>query len=100
MSRARTDTLLVIDETHTQFAVYGGGTHDFGLTPDIVTGGKGIGGGAGRRVRMTDPLSDYLADNLEGDFAGQAWCSHRWNGLRERVVDGRREGRALARVHP
>ncbi len=38
-------TLLIIDETHTQFAVWGGATGRFGLGPDIVTGGKGIAGG-------------------------------------------------------
>jgi len=66
------DTLLIIDETHTQFAVYGGGTRDFGLSPDIVTGGKGIGGGVPVGVfGMTEPLSHYLADNLEGDFKGK-----------------------------
>jgi glutamate-1-semialdehyde 2,1-aminomutase len=62
-------TLLVVDETHTQFAVYGGGTRDLGLDPDIVTGGKGIGGGVPVGVfGMTVELSDFLADHMEGDF--------------------------------
>ena len=62
-------SVLIVDETHTQFAVYGGGTREFSLTPDMVTGGKGIGGGVPVGVfGMTEPLSDYLAANLEGDF--------------------------------
>lgn len=66
-------TLLAIDETHTQFAVYGGGTHDFSLSPDLVTGGKGIGGGMPVGVfGMSDELAAYLADHVEGDFVGKA----------------------------
>lgn len=62
-------SLLVVDETHTQFAVYGGGTRDFELSPDIVTGGKGIGGGVPvGAFGMTVPVSDFLADRVEGDF--------------------------------
>jgi glutamate-1-semialdehyde 2,1-aminomutase len=41
----RHGTLLVMDETHTQFDLYGGVTAHYGVGPDIVTGGKGIGGG-------------------------------------------------------
>ena len=63
-------SLLIVDETHTQFAVYGGGTRDFALTPDMVTGGKGIGGGVPIGVfGMTAQLSDFLAAHVEGDFA-------------------------------
>jgi glutamate-1-semialdehyde 2,1-aminomutase len=62
-------TVLIVDETHTQFAVYGGGTREFALTPDMVTGGKGIGGGVPVGVfGMSAPLSDYLESHLEGDF--------------------------------
>jgi len=35
----RYGTLLVLDETHTQFDVYGGAVTHFGVAPDIVTGG-------------------------------------------------------------
>ena len=35
--------VLIVDETHVQFAVHGGGTAVFGLEPDLLTGGKGIG---------------------------------------------------------
>jgi glutamate-1-semialdehyde 2,1-aminomutase len=41
----RAGTMLIVDETHTQFAVWGGATRRFDLKPDIVTGGKGIAGG-------------------------------------------------------
>ena len=40
-----TGTLLIIDETHTFSAGYGGATGLFGLAPDIITIGKSIGGG-------------------------------------------------------
>jgi glutamate-1-semialdehyde 2,1-aminomutase len=57
--------LLIVDETHTQFAVYGGGTRHFGFEPDIVTGGKGIGGGVPIGVvGMTDVLAAVMAENL------------------------------------
>ena len=38
-------TLLIIDETHTQAGYFGGFTHLWGLTPDIVSLGKCVGGG-------------------------------------------------------
>ena len=63
-------SLMIVDETHTQFAVYGGGTREFALKPDLVTGGKGIGGGVPVGVYgMTVELSDFLGDHAEGDFA-------------------------------
>lgn len=37
--------LLIIDETHTQVAEYGGFTRLWGLEPDILTLGKCVGGG-------------------------------------------------------
>ena len=62
-------TLVIADVTHTQFAVQGGGAQEFGLDPDIVTGGKGIGGGMPVGVfGMTAPLGDFLANHVEGDF--------------------------------
>jgi glutamate-1-semialdehyde 2,1-aminomutase len=61
-------TLLIIDETHTQFAVYGGGTRRLGLRPDLVTGGKGIAGGVPIGVYgMTRELADVMEANPEDD---------------------------------
>jgi len=66
---SRHGTQVVADVTHTQFAVYGGGAHDDGLSPDIITGGKGIGGGVPVGVfGMTAGLAAFLTDHLEGDF--------------------------------
>ncbi|MEV6013180.1 aminotransferase class III-fold pyridoxal phosphate-dependent enzyme [Streptomyces sp. NPDC051976] len=60
--------LLVVDETHTQFAVHGGGTRRFGFRPDIITGGKGIAGGVAIGVfGMTDDLGAFLADHRADD---------------------------------
>ena len=57
--------LLIVDETHTQFAVYGGGTRYFGYEPDIVTGGKGIARGIPiGTVGMTDALAAVMSQNL------------------------------------
>lgn len=65
-------TLVIADVTHTQFAVQGGGAQEFGLDPDIITGGKGIGGGMPVGVfGMTAPLADFLAHHVEGDFTQQ-----------------------------
>jgi glutamate-1-semialdehyde 2,1-aminomutase len=41
----RHGTLLILDETHTQFDCYGGAGAHFGVRGDLVTGGKGIAGG-------------------------------------------------------
>ena len=68
-STRRHGTLVIADVTHTQFAVLGGGAQELGLDPDIITGGKGIGGGMPVGVfGMTAPLADYLAVHVEGDF--------------------------------
>lgn len=57
--------VLIVDETHTQFAVYGGGTRHFGFQPDMVTGGKGIAGGIPIGVvGMTDALASVMSANL------------------------------------
>lgn len=41
----RHGVILIIDETHTQVACYGGFTRLWGLQPDILTLGKCVGGG-------------------------------------------------------
>lgn len=67
---ARHGTLLILDETHTQFDVYGGTVTHYNVTPDIVTGGKGIAGGIPIGVYgMTRDLAALVEQNL-GDEAG------------------------------
>ncbi len=62
--------LLILDETHTQFASWGGGTRRFGLRPDIVTGGKGVAGGIPIGFYgMTRPLGAFMEDHPDSDFA-------------------------------
>jgi glutamate-1-semialdehyde 2,1-aminomutase len=66
----RYGTLLVLDETHTQFDLYGGTVTHYDVMPDIVTGGKGIAGGIPIGVYgMTRDLAGLLEQNL-GDEAG------------------------------
>ena len=60
--------VLIVDETHVQFAVHGGGTIAFGLAPDMLTGGKGIGGGVPIGViGMTDAMAEVLSANRDYD---------------------------------
>ena len=66
----RHGTLLVMDETHTQFDLYGGAVAHYDVTPDIVTGGKGIAGGIPiGAYGMTSELADLIASNV-GDETG------------------------------
>lgn len=60
--------LLIVDETHVQFAVHGGGTTAFGIEPDMLTGGKGIGGGVPIGViGMTDAVAEVMTVNRDHD---------------------------------
>jgi glutamate-1-semialdehyde 2,1-aminomutase len=60
--------VLIVDETHVQFAVHGGGTVAFGLEPDMLTGGKGIGGGVPIGVvGMTDHIALVVSSNRDHD---------------------------------
>jgi glutamate-1-semialdehyde 2,1-aminomutase len=72
----RHGTLLILDETHTQFDLYGGTVAHYDVTPDIVTGGKGIAGGIPiGAYGMTPELAGFVAGNLgdeTGDVAGLA----------------------------
>jgi glutamate-1-semialdehyde 2,1-aminomutase len=76
-----TGTLLVIDETHTISAGPGGCTAAWGLTPDVVTIGKAIGGGIpigayglsaelGGRVEALDAADLVDVGGVGGTLAG------------------------------
>ena len=72
----RSGTLLVMDETHTQFDLFGGAVSHYGMTPDIVTGGKGIGGGIpigayGMTTELACLVESNCADET-GNVAGIA----------------------------
>ncbi len=74
LTRAR-DALLVLDETHTQTAAYGGLTRAWGLEPDIVTLGKSLGGGIPiGAYGMTGELREHMERHLDayGRRAGLA----------------------------
>ena len=67
----RTDTLLVIDETHTLCAGPGGMTARDGLRPDVVVVGKTIAAGVpagawGMRTELADRVRASLGWNGEG----------------------------------
>jgi glutamate-1-semialdehyde aminotransferase len=53
--------LLILDETHTQTAAYGGCTRAWGLEPDLIALGKSLGGGVPvGAYGMTAALRDHL----------------------------------------
>ena len=79
----RTDTILIIDETHTICAGPGGATGAWGLEPDMLVIGKTIGGGIpaaaygmsasiGERVRASIPLEESDVGGIGGTLAGYA----------------------------
>jgi glutamate-1-semialdehyde 2,1-aminomutase len=69
---ARYGTLLVMDETHTQFDYYGGAVSRYDVTPDMVTGGKGIAGGIPIGVYgMTTELASLLESNLADEVGNE-----------------------------
>ncbi len=58
--------LLVLDETHTQTAAYGGLTRAWGLEPDVITLGKSLGGGVPiGAYGMTGELRDHMERHLD-----------------------------------
>ena len=64
----RYGTVLVMDETHTQFDLYGGTIRHYGVSPDIVTGGKGIAGGIPiGAYGMTAELASLLDSNVSDE---------------------------------
>jgi glutamate-1-semialdehyde 2,1-aminomutase len=61
-------SLLILDETHTQMAAWGGLTRTLGLEPDIVTLGKSLGGGVAiGAYGMTEPLAQLMESHLDSD---------------------------------
>ncbi|HMC69019.1 MAG TPA: aminotransferase class III-fold pyridoxal phosphate-dependent enzyme, partial [Mycobacteriales bacterium] len=64
-----TGTLLVVDETHTFSAGWGGATTAWGLQPDAVTIGKAIGGGVPiGAYGLTDELAERLLADRSADI--------------------------------
>jgi len=79
----RAGTLLIIDETHTICAGPGGYTRAHGLSPDLLTLGKPIGGGVPGsvygfsaevvgRLKGKIPLADSDTGGIGGTLAGNA----------------------------
>jgi len=58
--------LLILDETHTQTAAYGGLTREWALEPDILTLGKSLGGGVPiGAYGMTGDLRAWMERHLD-----------------------------------
>ncbi len=62
-------TFLILDETHTQMAAWGGLTRELGLLPDVVTLGKSLGGGvAVGAYGMSEALARVMERHLDIDI--------------------------------
>jgi glutamate-1-semialdehyde aminotransferase len=79
----QTETILIIDETHTICAGPGGFTRAHGLQPDVITIGKTIGGGIpagaygfteeiGERINASITWEDCDVGGIGGTLAGYA----------------------------
>ena len=65
----QTGTLLILDETHTQMAAWGGLTRELGLEPDMVTLGKSLGGGVAiGAYGMSETLAQVMERHLDIDI--------------------------------
>jgi glutamate-1-semialdehyde 2,1-aminomutase len=65
----QTGTLLILDETHTQMAAWGGLTHELRLDPDFITLGKSLGGGiAIGAYGMSETLARVMERYLDIDI--------------------------------
>lgn len=63
-------TLLMIDETHTLSAGWGGATRAWGLQPDILVVGKSIGGGIpSGAYGLTDKVADAVTERTRSGEA-------------------------------
>jgi glutamate-1-semialdehyde 2,1-aminomutase len=78
---AANDVVLIFDEMVTGFRVaWGGGQERFGVTPDLATYGKAIGGGlAVAAVAGREDLMRHL-DPRRSSEAGYVYCSGTLNG--------------------
>ncbi len=79
----RTETLLILDETHTICAGPGGYTRAHGLTPDLLTIGKPIASGVpaavyglsaevAQRIRISTNIAEADTGGIGGTLAGNA----------------------------
>jgi glutamate-1-semialdehyde aminotransferase len=67
----QTGTILIVDETHTQAAAYGGFTRAWGLEPDVLTSGKCLGGGVPiGGYGLSSELNAMVERNLRAEDAG------------------------------
>ena len=61
-----TETLLIVDETHTFSAGPGGATRRFGIAPDALTIGKSLGGGVPcGAYGLSEELAERVLSSLE-----------------------------------
>ena len=90
-------TLLILDETHTICAGPGGYTAAYGLTPDMLTIGKPIGGGVpaavygfsgevARQLRGRIQLADCDTGGIGGTLAGNALALAAMRATLEQVL--------------
>jgi glutamate-1-semialdehyde 2,1-aminomutase len=93
----RTDTLLILDETHTISAGPGGCTRAWGLSPDILTIGKPLAGGVpaavyglsaevAERVRAATTAEAADTGGIGGTLAGNALSLAAMRATLERVL--------------
>ncbi|HUY83857.1 MAG TPA: transaminase [Steroidobacteraceae bacterium] len=93
----RHGTLLIIDETHTFSAGFGGCTRAWELEPDFVTIGKSIGGGVpcgalgmsaevGRRIAAQEGADYEDTGGVGGTLAGNALSAAAMRATLERVL--------------
>ena len=62
-------TLLILDETHTFSAGYGGAGSLYGITGDMMTIGKSLGGGVPfGAYGMTQEVADRVGEQSEADY--------------------------------
>jgi len=102
----QTDTLLILDETHTICAGPGGYTAVHGLQPDILTLGKPIGGGVpgaaygfsaelAARIQRTIAVTECDTGGIGGTLAGNALSIAAMRATLEHVLTAESFGRTI-----